>query len=161
MNKKQYDFKTIYNTLRDLAEAKSRLLRVYKISLQSSITRVGYDIPEDLKPSEREVHLEKLVDSEIVKNIFKLKKELRNIHLARAFIKGVPYSKVENKNTRRNPVSMFPNSVEVLQQFALPCDITDLMISFVNWINTDLPSQHFAKPVRNTGFDANGSEVSC
>lgn len=146
-NKKPYEFKTVYNALRDQYEAKSRMLRVYKISLQSSITRIGYSDPE-LTPSERELHLESLVDLEIVKNITKIKRELRNIHLARSFIKGVPYSKVENRNTRNTPLTSFPNSVEVLQQFSLPCDYTDLLIGFVNWVNSDHVPSFFEKPVR-------------
>jgi hypothetical protein len=128
--------------------AKTRLLRTYKVLLDSH--KNSGNTPIDA-----------IVDRELQILIRLTQKELRSIHLVRAFIKGIPYRSVEPK-CEILPTDLF--YAEILYDYLN--DIYKIRLSETrwsvidemnDWIYTNIPSKFFAKPMPIIGYDANGS----
>ncbi len=149
---KKSDYKTMFYSLKHQYEAKVRLLAFYKTILSLNDIK-GNSIVK----SDKEQAVNKFLDKEWNNLYHNTKYDARFIHLTRAFIKGIPYSKVEH-----NPVVKVNawSIVNILEDFGYSHHNNYSMFEEVKeWIESDTPSKVFAKPVVAPSFDANGSPV--
>lgn len=137
--------------------AQTRLLSTYKMLILSGniLTFASNNSIIDSK-----------IDKELLAQVNNTQKKLRALHLIRAFIKGVPYKSVEPKcevdplyvyvhfdDELRRGLSKFYNKKENSEQ---AWAVVDEMVA---WIDRGVPSKFFARPVKEIGYDGNGSPV--
>lgn len=148
------EYKNLSQDLKYRYEAKIRLLKTYK-SLYYSLLEKPHTL-DDI--TLKEVSVNNLNKVELVKNINQIRTDLRNIHLARAFIRNVPYKKVEpNAKTKFEMYSVLDVLETLVIKHYKTKKVYDVLWNEVHsWEEQGQSSKFFAKPER-LNIDANGS----